>query len=368
MTIIFFIESLRSGGKERRLVELLSYLKKNTAFNLILVITKNEIHYSEFNALQIPYYIIKKKSKKDPFLFFKFLKICLSLKPNMIHTWGGMVTFYSIPSSLLLQIPLIDNEITRAHERLNKMNFYFLVSKVNFFFSKRILSNSYEGLKTYNIKSKKAGVIYNGINLDRFQTLDTIDDIKNKFNISTDFTVGMVASFSKKKNYSLYFEIAEEILKTRKDITFLAIGGPDKDDPSYYEFIGKYENHPNILILGPINSGLESIMNVCDCGILLTNKLNHGEGISNAILEFFALKKPVIANDSGGTKEIILNHENGILIEKDDRDLIEKELVNILDDKHYAEKLGKSAYETLLEKFTVQRMGREYIKLYQSFQ
>ncbi len=42
--ILFFIEGLWKGGKERRLVELLIYLKQHTDFQIKLVLTEHEIH------------------------------------------------------------------------------------------------------------------------------------------------------------------------------------------------------------------------------------------------------------------------------------------------------------------------------------
>ena len=40
---------------------------------------------------------------------------------------------------------------------------------------------------------------------------------------------------------------------------------------------------------------------------LTTNDLIHKEGVSNSILEYMALSKPVIATDGGGTNEIVID-------------------------------------------------------------
>jgi hypothetical protein len=45
MRILFFTESLRSGGKERRLLELIRYLNGKPGYELLLVLTEEEIHY-----------------------------------------------------------------------------------------------------------------------------------------------------------------------------------------------------------------------------------------------------------------------------------------------------------------------------------
>ena len=161
------------------------------------------------------------------------------------------------------------------------------MSKINFLFSSKILSNSKQGLVSYRVNSDKTHIIHNGMNIDRFKKLNLPDQIKNKYNVNTKFVVGMVASFSIKKNYSLFFNVAELVTKINNNITFLAIGGPDGADRSMFYYKNKYKNNRNIIITGAIDRDLESVMNICDIGILLTNGKHHGEGISNAILEFF---------------------------------------------------------------------------------
>ena len=60
MKILFFIGNLTSGGKERRLIELMAGLKNNN-FDILLVLAFNEIDYDYFFDLGINYISIDKK-------------------------------------------------------------------------------------------------------------------------------------------------------------------------------------------------------------------------------------------------------------------------------------------------------------------
>ena len=77
MKIIFFIGTLAPGGKERRLVELLKYLKENTNYEILLVLRQGKINYKEFYEIGINYKILTKsyikKDPKLPFYFFQFV-------------------------------------------------------------------------------------------------------------------------------------------------------------------------------------------------------------------------------------------------------------------------------------------------------
>ena len=72
---------------------------------------------------------------------------------------------------------------------------------------------------------------------------------------------------------------------------------------------------------------LESIINICHCGVLST----FTEGISNAVMEYMALGKPVLVTDGGGSKEIVVDGKTGLLCEKRNaEDLAEKILYLII--------------------------------------
>jgi hypothetical protein len=74
MKIVFFIESLASGGKERRMLELIHYLKENTDYQLYIVLLHDNIHYKYVHDWGIPIEVMERKhTSKDPRIFFKFL-------------------------------------------------------------------------------------------------------------------------------------------------------------------------------------------------------------------------------------------------------------------------------------------------------
>ena len=106
MKILFFIENLGPGGKERRLTELIYDLVKNHGYECTIVLTKSEIHYDKLRNVNIQPIIIEKTHKKDLSIFYKFYKIAKQLKPDIIHVWGNLAATYAIPTKLFLKIPL----------------------------------------------------------------------------------------------------------------------------------------------------------------------------------------------------------------------------------------------------------------------
>ena len=356
--ILFFLESLTSGGKERRAVELLQYLKLNTDFDIQIVLTEAYIHYGYVKDLGYPIVILKRKLlKKDPSLIYRFFKIANKFKPDIIHSWGAMTTFYAIAASKFLGAPIMNSEIANATKRNFGYSFSDIIWRINKKFSTLILSNSKAGLKAYNVQGAKGVVIYNGVNLNRFKNLKNPELIKVHFNVTTKYSVIMVARCENHKEYGAFIQVAECLQRKRVDVTFIVVGdGANKN--KLMESV-KSKKISNFLFTGRI-SNVEELVNASDIGILLSNGKYHGEGIPNAVLEYMALGKPVIANDNGGTCELIKDNKSGFIINAKKTDKIVERIDELLDDSTLSKEMGEFGKNIIKNEFNIQRMGKEF--------
>lgn len=361
MRILFFIGTLCTGGKERRLIELLSYLKKNTNHEMMVLLRRDQVDYPAFYGLDIPYKLLTEKyKKKDIALHLKFYKICKGFRPDIIHTWGSMPAFVSLLGIILLKIPHVNSQITEAPPQIKKLSLSNIVNRINFYFSSIILSNSKAGLESFSPPHIKSRVIYNGINFERFVELSPNETMKKKYRIKSLYTVIMVASFTQNKDYDLFFKIAEHIINLRADITFIGAGGAGKNDLEFQRLNSLARGNPKILFPGRIND-VEALVNACDVGVLFSP---NGEGISNSILEYMALGKPVIANDAGGTKELLRHNENGYLVTTESVEEIVDMILMLIDNPEKRKAFGKRGKEIIDEAFTLEKMGKAFEKIY----
>jgi glycosyltransferase involved in cell wall biosynthesis len=363
--ILFFIGSLKGGGKERRLIELLTYLKERGCYELMVVVTDAEVHYPAFNKLNIPCQVITKKWKKNyPSVFFNFYKICRQFKPHLIHTWGRMQSFYALPAVIGQRIPLVNGQITSAPPNAAKWSLSKIIDRINFNFSTAIIANSRAGIEVYRPPHGKSKVIYNGVNLNRFKNLPAFEQVRSKYGITTPFTVIMVATFSVNKDFSLFFRIAEAITRVRDDITFVAAGDNYNDRRKLEPFYNKVSPNPRIILTGRVKD-VEALVNGCTLGILFSNTAVHGEGISNSIIEYMALGKPVIANDAGGTKEIVRHNVNGYLVTGQTESEIIALITDLIDNPEKCSAFGKVGRKNIEESFSLDKMGKAFEQTYQ---
>ena len=190
----------------------------------------------------------------------------------------------------------------------------------------------------------------------------TFFDVRsNKFNIETKFVIGMVATFSNKKDYPTLINAARIIFEKRDDVTFVCVGDGERLD--YCKNLVKPEHKNKIKFLGK-QKDVESIVNIFDIGLLATNDKIHGEGISNALMEYMALAKPVVATGCGGNKELVKNEETGFLIMARDPELMAQKISVLLDNKCLAKSFGINGRKRLEEKFNFEKMGEQFLNLY----
>jgi len=307
MKILFFIDSLRSGGKERRLTELMKGLVLQEDIEFEVVVMSEELHYKEMINLGIKIHYLIRNTRKDISVFHKFYYLCKSYKPDIVHCWDSMTAIYSIPACKFLNIKLINGQITDTLGILAFSNKPRLRSLVTFPFSDLVIANSQKGLQVYKSPLNKSVCIYNGFDFVRIGNITSNKTMREQLQVNTKYLIGMVASFSENKDYSTYFKSAQLLLNKRNDITFLAIG--DKTDSEFCRSLINDIHRANFRLLGT-RSDVESLINATDICVLST----FTEGISNSILEYMALGKPVIATSGGGTNEIVQDQLTGFLI------------------------------------------------------
>ncbi|TYR36843.1 glycosyltransferase [Sphingobacterium phlebotomi] len=363
MKILYFIENLRSGGKERRLLELLIYIKQTTSYSIVLVLMDDWVDYPYLQKMNISYVALgRTRLKKDPLVFKRFYDIVQKTKPDIIHTWGPTATFYAIPTKILTRRRLVANIISNAKKSYDPLSFKHLVYKMGFLFSDVILSNSKAGLKAYGVDDNpKSNFIYNGVRLERFNVKIDEDVYRRSLGINDKKIILMVASTAKNKDYDLLIDIAIESQKKKSEIFFLAVGrGPE---------LGRLKSRvaksklSNIIFLGG-RTDVEELISIADICVLFTNNAIHGEGISNSLIEYMAMSKPVISTDRvGGTSEVIDEGETGFIAISSASNILKK-IEELLASPDEIKKLGANGRQKVERRFSIDIMGQRFVDLY----
>jgi glycosyltransferase involved in cell wall biosynthesis len=161
--------------------------------------------------------------------------------------------------------------------------------------------------------------------------------------------VGWIARVTGVKNPMRALEVADAMPDTR----FVMAGGGDLLDQV------KAAAPANVSVIGWAKAA--DLLGAAD--IILSTSEN--EGMPVALIEAQLAGKPVVATDVGAVSEVILNHETGIVTNKN-AGSIASALESLVIDKSKREEMGRLAIARAQALFSVDRMINAHIELYKS--
>lgn len=361
------INALKKGGRERRMLELIKGLMRHDQkFEVCLLSLSPLVEYPYVHDLPIRFEIIPGSDSQKMSRSFKIRRIIRDFKPDVIHSWDVTSSGYLSIANLFINKPVVQCVIYDASTQSDLAKSIRSRIKILAPFSRVFVSNSMAGIRAYNPPAHKSVCIYNGIDLTRFNNLKSPDTISQELfgePKNDRFIVVMIAAFEIRKDYDTLLKAAITVCGKDANATFLMIGNGDQLETikanTPPEFLEKQIFFPGM------RHDIESILQIADVGVLSTNSANHGEGISNTIVEYMASSKPVIATRGGGTDELVQDNVNGFLVDAKQPDQLVANIDKLKSDKLLAETMGQKGRQWVMKNFEITRMTEEYIGLYQ---
>jgi glycosyltransferase involved in cell wall biosynthesis len=206
----------------------------------------------------------------------------------------------------------------------------------------------------WGINENKINVIYNA-----FEGVGELpDDMANLrdevgFVGPTIVTAGRLVPW---KGFETLMTVVDELKDEFKYIKLLIIGGgPDKQ--KLEQMIVKKQLFKNVLLTGVMDKqNLFKHIAAADLFVLNTGY----EGFSHQLLEVLALKTPIITTRIGGNPEIIIDGENGLLVNYDDKEELKNAIRKVLNDKSLGENFVTKGEDSVKE-FSLNRMITELV-------
>jgi len=310
---------------------------------------KNEINTEKNDSSKLKYFnaipIIKKaiKNFKPDIVHahfissYGFLASLVNFHPLIISVWGNDI--YAFPRKTFLHKQIIKFALRRADK-------IFSTSKTM-------------AHETQKYTSKNIEFTPFGINLSTFKP-ETISE-KDYFYIgaikSIDKTYGteyLIRAFKSVKN-----KLPQLKLK------LLLVGQASKSDLEYYNYlldlIEKLEISSDVILTGQVDyEKISYFHNLLDIGVYLS--LQESFGVS--ALETSACEKPVIVSDIPAYCEIFENGKTGIIVPKMNYEVAANEIVKLIEDQNYRNKIGKNARKMVEDEYDWKQCVEKVINIY----
>jgi len=366
--IFRIVPSLEMGGVERTLTSILPRLDKCQYKVYLCCLFKRDKLADTMESLGIPIISFKMRARLDfdgKYIAGILRLACLMKKMqiDIVHTHLYRANLVGRIAAKLAGVPVI---IANEHnidswkkfpQRLNDRVLARITNKII------VVSN---GVKDFliekgKIPENKIEVIYNGVDIEKFNIDVDIDKKKRTFGIKPkEKIVGIVSRIVSQKGHMVLLKSAEKILQIFPNTKFLIVGDGEKKLLKELQEKALSLGIENRCLFTGLRQDIPEIMAIMDIFAFPSFR----EGLGNVLLEAMASGKPVVANYIHGVvDEVVANGETGFLVPPDNPALFTERIVRLLKSKSLREKMGQEAKKRVLN-FSIDRMVRETEVIY----
>lgn len=204
----------------------------------------------------------------------------------------------------------------------------------------------------------KTAVVWNG--LERTIPIHDghIGKLRKQIGVDVgDVLVVLMGRINRWKGQKLLIEAANKLTdKKYKNIKYLIVGGVPKNQEYDLEFLKKQiDSSPvkNNIILLPFRRDIWTIWDACDVAVVPSLE---PEPFGMVALEAMAAKKPVIASNHGGVKEIVVDKVTGFLCKPGDPDKLAEKIALLALNNPMRKALGRKGHLRQIEHFNMQKL------------
>ena len=336
-------------------------MAENLAYGLraeghdVLVISFYCIHTAiterlEKNGIRIEY--LGKKKGIDLSIILKMRKIMKEFKSSIIHTHRYVLP-YAFLASVGLKVKRIHTVHNIAEKEVPKKQ--LMIQKVLF---KKfgvvpvaitpITQKSIE--KYYGLNQSDVPLVYNGIDLTQCIA-------RKNARIELPVKILHVGRFALQKNHEMMVEAFSDVIKVYPECELDLVGDGDLID-CVKQRVEELGIEKKVHFVGLLDKVYEK-MSESDIFILPSNY----EGMPITLIEAMATGLPIVATAVGGIPDMIENRKSGILVAVS-RNEISNGILTLIKDGTLRETISHGAMHKAT-KFSLERMTRAYINLYQ---
>lgn len=349
MKILHVITSLRTGGAEKLMVDLLPRLKEmGHQVDLCVFDGVKTAFYQDLENLGIKIYPLREGGSVYDLRNILALKRIM-YRYDIVHTHNTAPQLYAAIANIFGSQILVTTEHNTTNRRRGK---WYLKRGDQWMYRqyKKIIcisDQARENLVKYIGDDPKIITIYNGIDVERFANAASLrthdDDCKvitmvSAFRPQKDHKTLIKAFCLLPDNYRLYL-VGDGELRKETELYAKQFSCADRID-----FLGNRKDIPAILKGSDV--------------VVLSS---HYEGLSLSSIEGMASGKPFIASDVEGLHEIVNGY--GELFPHEDANALAKAIKDLCENKEYARKISAQC-QNRARQYDISQMAEKYNQVY----
>ena len=371
MSVLFLVNSFHEGGTERQAVHLARQLVENGRFR-VHVATLNADGalaplVAQLQLGELPEYALQ--SLYDLQMMRQLTRCAAFIRRHrieIVHTHGFYPNVFGMLAATLARAPI---RIASKRETSGcRTTWQSRAERIAFRFAHAVVVNCH-AVRTQVIAAgmpaSRVVTIYNSIEPARItphtrERAEALTIVGLPPNPEIKY-VTLVANLRLPvKDHGTFLRSAQRVRADIAHARFL-IAGDGALLPEMRSFAARLGLESDVIFLGncPHVAELLFVSDVCALSSI-------GEGFPNAILEYMAAGRAVVATDVGGIGEAVDDGRTGLLVAPGDDLSMANAISTLLRDPEMARRIGARAQAAVLEKFSAARQLAQTLWLYES--
>jgi glycosyltransferase involved in cell wall biosynthesis len=370
--IAYIIGSLRTGGAEGQLLELLRGLDRHI-FDPSLILFRPDTSSRAEGVVDQVYSIGDPKNSglvdrsdllKFPSFLLRTRDHLRHIQPDILHAFlPEAVTIVGSLAARAAGVPLIvasrrgSAGLYRLSRFLTAAERYALRQTDFMLANSAALAREIVDLDSY--PAERAATIYNGVDTRRFTT-QSGTELRRALGWSDEHVVfGIVANFRPCKRHADFVSAAERLHREFPHTRFVMCGHDRGELPRLTKQIAD-AGLRDVFHIITSDEPAHTIYPLIDVYICSSET----EGFSNSVLEAMACGKPVIATRVGGNAEAVRDRIDGYLVSPHDPGAIAAAAKSLVQNSELRKKMSSAARQRAATTFSLDFMVKNHQQLY----
>jgi glycosyltransferase involved in cell wall biosynthesis len=208
--------------------------------------------------------------------------------------------------------------------------------------------------------------IFNGVDekkIGRLSSSVNTTAARKKLGIKREKVVGVIGRLRGEKGHEFLFRAMVGVLSSRPSVKLLMLGdGPDRN---FLMSRAKDLRIEKNVVWGGTKAQRDifSLYGIMDLVVVPSQF----EGFSLTAAEAMAAGVPVVASDVGGLRDVVDDHETGLLVPYNDIERLQSAILQLLNDEKLSRTLGVSGRKKVKRQFSMEQYKASLLAVYRIF-
>jgi L-malate glycosyltransferase len=357
--VCFVIDELAPAGTESQLLALIRHLDRRRVWPYLCLLRGDKPMSQALEPDDCPILRLGVGSLHHPgtlVRMWRFLRFLRRERIDVVQTYFADSSYFGMLAAWLARVPNrirtrnnVSHWLTPLHRRLGRLlNAFTTRTIANCEAARQAL------LSTEKPRPETVLVLENGVDLECFHEIAPLDTRPAPAKLH----VGVVANLRAVKGLEVFVQAAALIHGHHPQAAFSVAGEGELRTALEQQAAGsglaKHFSLPGSV------ADVPSFLAGLDVAVLCS----HAEGMSNALLEYMAAGRAIVATAVGAAPVLIVDGVHGILVPPGNPQKLAEAIKRLLDDRELAQQLGAAARRRAWERYSREAMVRRFEEFY----